>query len=1727
MKITQTCLSLLLLLFSVVHAYGQCSPDLTSPTITCPASVSVDCPQSPILDNLAPTTYDYCGSVVLQRYTLTGATTGNSPSTGIHNVNSVSFLAGSTTVNYYIEDAAGNSATCSFNVTVNDFTPPVVSCPQNRSKTNDPGLCSAFVDLYELGTFPTAFDNCSGFSTIATGVPTGSEFPVGTTTVIWEITDRAGNTSTCPQNITVTDDEFPTIICPPNMTVNTDSGQCSANVTVPMAFADDNCTISSFVNSYNSGGANASGVYLIGTTTVTFTATDSSNKTITCSMDITVVNSQNPEITLNGNNPLTIEACGTYNELGATATDPCFGNLTGDIVINTSGLNTSIVGTYNVTYNVSNGNGNAATQLIRTVNVVDTTPPSLSLTGPNPLTIGDCSTYTELGAVAIDPCFGNISTNIVIDNTGVNMSVLGTYTVTYTVIDNHGNAATPITRTVHVVDISPPNIVLIGDNPQIIEACDSYTELGATAIEPCFNTDFSANLNIDTSSVDTSIVGTYFVTYNVVDNFGNIALEVIREVQVVNTIAPTITCPADIDVPNDLGECSAVVIFDTPLGVANCPVTVVQIAGFSSGSNFPIGTTTNTFEVTDPFGQTALCSFDVVVSDAENPIVICQNISVQLDPITGLAILTPLDIDDGSSDNCNVILSLSQTTFDCSNLGENIVTLTATDNFGNSSACDAIVTITDLAQNASVIISESVNPICENQSVTFTAIPTDGGAIPTYQWQINGIDVPGETAENFTTTSLVNGDDVSVLMTSNLSICAQAVLSNSITITVNDYNLPADAGSDITNTVCTSTTVTLAANAITGSGSAGLWTVTSGQVSGFSFSDPTSNTSTFTGDIGETYNLQWSIDNPSTCPDTSDSVTITFIGCNALDFDGIDDNITFRNNYNFSSDFSIEIWIKSETNSGDIQTIFSKREATNPIDGYDLRLVNNYVSFHWNDGQSLTGAFPIMTSRWHHIAVTFGSGIYTLYIDGIDVGTASGVLPLANVQDCIVGAMDETLTVPYKPLNYFRGGMDELRIWNVALTPTQIRKMMNQEIENVSGSIFGSTVPIDIEGLLWNDLDGYYRMNQNTDISDGDLLANGNAAVNGLLRYMTSLQPETAPLPYQTANDGLWTDPNSWLHGSVQATPNNMGIDGTTPIDWNIVTTNHNLDSGNNNLTLLGLHVNTNTLSIENSNPIDGQSLRITDYLRIDGVLDLVGESQLLQDFNSIVDISGTGVLERDQQGTSNLFNYNYWSSPVSSSGFDFTVGEVLYDGSTSSPQSINWTSSYNASGSINPITLSNRWIYTYEDTPGEDYFDWSFKGANNYIDVGLGFTLKGSGVGDPVTDLQNYVFVGKPNNGLITIPVSAPYQALVGNPYPSAIDAIQFIEDNGPSGTNSITGPLLFWEHSTTNNSHVLSEYEGGYATYSLSGGVQAVTAPSEIGGLGAANKIPERYIPIAQGFYVSSSATGGAIEFNNGQRVFVKESSGNSIFLRNSVNSSNSTSATNAIKRVRLNFKSPDGSIRPLLLAFTPNSEATEEIDYGYDAENTETFPNDASFIINTKKFVIQGTGSFDASKMYPLGLFLSDSGTVEIALTDLEHFETDIDVYIYDAIQNTSTQINDYHFSKVLVANDYLDRFYVTFEPKETLSDNELEVENIQVNYLNDSDEIYIKIPNSIEIRQLQLFNVLGQHINTWNITNIPNLNNELRLPVKDLSEGPYIIKVFTTASQIVSKKVIITY
>jgi len=284
-----------------------------------------------------------------------------------------------------------------------------------------------------------------------------------------------------------------------------------------------------------------------GTYDVHATANDSGyNFGYDSTIDELVIDTTVPVITLYGDNPQYIEVGSAYTELGATAEDNNDGDITGSIVIDSSAVNTGLLGDYIVTYNVTDSEGNAAVQVSRTVTVQDTTAPVITLTGADPQYIEVHSDYDELYATAEDNNDGDITGSIVIDSSAVNTGLLGDYIVTYNVTDSEGNAAVQVSRTVTVQDTTAPVITLTGADPQYVEVGSAYTEFGATATDNYDDDNVITGLIVaDSSAVNTAVVGDYTVTYNVTDAASNSAAQVSRTVTVRDTTAPVITLTGD------------------------------------------------------------------------------------------------------------------------------------------------------------------------------------------------------------------------------------------------------------------------------------------------------------------------------------------------------------------------------------------------------------------------------------------------------------------------------------------------------------------------------------------------------------------------------------------------------------------------------------------------------------------------------------------------------------------------------------------------------------------------------------------------------------------------------------------------------------------------------------------------------------------------------------------------------------------------------------------------------------------------------------------------------------------------------------------------------------------------------------------------------------------------------------------------------------------------------
>ena len=955
-----------------------------------------------------------------------------------------------------------------------------------------------------------------------------------------------------------------------------------------------------------------------------------------------------------------------------------------------------------------------------------------------------------------------------------------------------------------------------------------------------------------------------------------------------------------------------------------------------------------------------------------------------------------------------------------------------------------------------------------------------------------------------------------------------------------------NAGTDqiITNINCGTNAVALSATNT--SGHTGTWSIIAGI--GGSFDDENNQNATFTGNTNETYTLRWSI------PCSEDDVTIALPeNCTDISFDGTNNYINLGDAYNASGAFTHEIWINPTTLIGS-QIIYSKRSTDNLINGYDLRLTNTTLSFNWNNGNSINSPYPLIANKWYQTVVSFDGTTYRLYIDGIEVNNQTGNVPVTNTVDYLVGAINQSSN-PFSnpPINHFNGLLDELRIWNTALSVNQIRNMMNQEIEANITSVHGSVINDTISGLNWNsDLSGYFQFNLETDVENGNILDKSINLNNGKIRNSSEgSQPESCPLPYTTIIDGEWSDTTAsspWTYGdSVWNAPNSLGIDRTTYIDWNIIQTDHNItidtsaDLGRER-SVLGLIVNTNELQINgNTAAGTGNGLTVSHYLKIDGVLDLEGESQLIQLENSILDVASSGTLERDQQGTADLYTYNYWAAPVGvtsviSNNNDYSLSDVLNDGTTAvSPQTINWITSGYDGTSGSPVGIADYWIWKYANQVSDNYPSWQHVRSNGTLQPGEGYTMKGTtDTGGAISSEQNYVFNGKPHNGDITLTLSAGNDYLVGNPYASAIDANEFILDNvsdsaGRAASNIIDGTLYFWEHFAS-STHILSEYQGGYGTYTLLGGVIAISNDVRINNTGASGtKIPEQFIPVGQGFFVTAD-TGGTITFKNSQRTFKTEASDPSTFMRvnheskkDTKDKNNNTVSRNGNtdirQKIRLMFDSPKGYHRQLLVGV--DSSATDNHDIGYDAPLIEDNVEDMYWSFDNNKFVIQGVNDFNTDRILSLGVKVEQQGNATIRIDFLENIPLDTNIYLHDKELQTYHNLRESNYETFLTTGEHNNRFEITFANGEALSNPTKEFSKLDIHYSNKIESIVLFNPTNDTINNIKMTNILGQIVFEYTYS-IRDTYRELM--IKGLNSGAYFITIDTIKGK-VTKKVIV--
>ncbi|MEP7376328.1 MAG: HYR domain-containing protein [Chitinophagaceae bacterium] len=761
--------------------------DVQPPTITgCPGNISVS------------STTNTCGAQVI--YQQPNAT-DNCGGLGVTmQINNPAYLPGSvfpvgvSTVTWTATDAANNTATCTFTVTVTDGTPPVITCPANISSGNDPGLCSALLTI----TPATAIDNCSA-TVMVEGVRSDAlalnqPFPAGITTITWTATDLSNNSSTCTQTVTVTDTQKPTLTCPANIMAGSGSNICGAVINYPAAIVSDNCTASNLVNVVYSMPSGST--FPLGTTTVTVTATDAANNSSSCTFTVTVTDQTAPVVTC----PATVNVSNTTGFCGAfvtypaaTATDNC--TPSGAILITYSQASGTFfpVGTTPVTVTAADANGNSSTCTFNVV-VADAQAPSITCPA-NVITNNDldqCGAVVNFAANATDNCPGTVISYSKNPNT---LFPIGTTTVTVTATDAANNTST-CTFDVTVNDIQVPVITCKPDiivNAPVGQCSALVTIVNATATDNCvpFVGKFRSDGLLITAPYP---VGTTTITWFALDAASNQAT-CTQKIIVKDATPPSITCPATVIVNNTVGQCGASVNPGTPTVTDDC--SSATYAGVRSdflalNAIYPVGTTIITWTATDGSGNTASCTQAVTVIDAQDPVITCNpSINTTNDPNqcgASLTINAP-----GATDNCPGVTVTgvrddSQPLGALYPIGQTVITWTAKDAANRTASCTQTVTVTDIqspiitcppnltvnadAGQCSAVVgyTAQVSDNCPGTTLSFSPISGSSFPIGTTTVIATATDAAGNTAICAFTVTVVDNIPPTITCPANISV---------------------------------------------------------------------------------------------------------------------------------------------------------------------------------------------------------------------------------------------------------------------------------------------------------------------------------------------------------------------------------------------------------------------------------------------------------------------------------------------------------------------------------------------------------------------------------------------------------------------------------------------------------------------------------------------------------------------------------------------------------------------------------------------------------------------------------------------------------------------------------------------------------------------------------------------------------------------------------------------
>ncbi|XP_072032242.1 hyalin-like isoform X2 [Amphiura filiformis] len=608
------------------------------------------------------------------------------------------FTLGATTVTYRAEDSFGVVTTDEFIIRVIDEeNPQIINCPSDITVYVAPGLTSATVTW----TPPTATDNDMIVSLIS-NYNTPREFQIGSKEVVYVATDPAGNFDDCTFVIIVTERQPPAFVNFPSVRLANNSPGLGTGIvtwTEPTVSYSGN-TAPTVVTSHQSGDT-----FPIGETTVTYTAVDSYGLVTEQDFTVRIIDNEAPTIE---NCPSPVSAYAPANSVNTvTWTAPTATDNSGsvNVISNNDSGDEFPIGVHLVTY-IAIDDYNNQVSCTFVLSVREDTPPLLSNLPPSTHSVlndpgqpGAVVTWDQ--PTATDD--RSVPTITASHEAGA-MFPIGSTMVSITAIDSQG-LTDVYTFQVNVIDSEDPTI----------SGCDDVTvtaDPGQTTVRaywtPPTATDNSGEVTVtgNASPGDEFSIGTTSIGYLAVDGFNNQAMCAVNIIVRELGYPVFSNCPSAIFVETDPGEDEAIVSWDTIIATDELGGPTVT-SNYDSGSTFSVGTTTVIYNAIDSDGLSATCSFDVSVSDLEDPVIINCPSDISLHIVDSSKSARVWWMIPVATDNLgDVEISSTNTPGDSFPEGESIVLYVAQDSARNSVTClfsvRLLIPLSTLSYNSSV-----------------------------------------------------------------------------------------------------------------------------------------------------------------------------------------------------------------------------------------------------------------------------------------------------------------------------------------------------------------------------------------------------------------------------------------------------------------------------------------------------------------------------------------------------------------------------------------------------------------------------------------------------------------------------------------------------------------------------------------------------------------------------------------------------------------------------------------------------------------------------------------------------------------------------------------------------------------------------------------------------------------------------------------------------------------